>query len=125
MSSITRPIVEEERPWRSERARSLRWKPRSAIAADTRSAVGPATPGSSLITRETVLRLTPARSATSRIVGRERVAGMTSDTVLLLRTTMDDNVVRSDRMRRRAACQGAIGSGGLDRRRGQQLAHPR
>src|SRR3954451_14733641 len=95
MSSITSPIVDDERPWRRERARSLRWKPRSAIAAETRSAVGPATPGSSLITRETVFRLTPARSATSRIVGRERVAGMTSDTVLLLWTTLDDNVVRS------------------------------
>src|SRR3954469_8950394 len=40
------------------------------MAAATRSAVAVATPGSSLMTRETVFRLTPAASATSRIVGR-------------------------------------------------------
>ncbi len=53
-----------ERPWRSEAAMSLRWKPSSSIAAKTLAAVASATPASSLITRETVLRLTPARSAT-------------------------------------------------------------
>src|SRR3954452_4148961 len=58
------------RPWRSPRASSLRVKPSRAIAAVTRRAVSTATPGSSLTTRDTVLRLTPAVLATSRIVGR-------------------------------------------------------
>src|ERR671938_25301 len=67
---MTSPSVADVRPCRSERARSLRWKPSSSIASVTRLAVSTATPGSELITRETVLRLTPARSATWRIVGR-------------------------------------------------------
>ena len=57
------------RPWRSERATSLRGKPSSAIAASTRAAVAGRTPSSLLTTRETVFRLTPAVLATSRIVG--------------------------------------------------------
>ena len=61
---------------------SLRWKPRSSIALKTLAAVASATPASSLMTRETVFRLTPARSATWRIVGRPPM----SDTA--------DNVVR-------------------------------
>jgi hypothetical protein len=47
----------------------LRWKPSAAIASPTRSAVAVATPASALMTRETVFKLTPAFSATSRIVG--------------------------------------------------------
>src|SRR4051812_50019554 len=67
---MTRPSVADVVPRRSERARSLRRNPSSAIAAFTRSAVSGATPGSSLITRLTVFKLTPALSATWRIVGR-------------------------------------------------------
>src|SRR3954465_13724703 len=66
---MTSPSVPEERPWRSEAARSLRWNPIAAIARATRAAVGSATPASPLITRETGLRLTPATCGTSRIVG--------------------------------------------------------
>src|SRR3954462_12415215 len=66
---MTSPSVPEERPWGSEAARSLRWNPLAAIARGTRAAGGAATPASPLITRETVLRLTPATCATSRIVG--------------------------------------------------------
>ena len=40
------------------------------MAAVTRSAVAGVTPASALITRETVFRLTPAMSATWRMVGR-------------------------------------------------------
>src|SRR6188472_2699556 len=87
------PRVIEERPWRSDRARSLRWKPSSAIASPTFAAVSAATPGSPLITRDTVFRLTPARCATSRMVGL--VAPRT--TILLTPpsgpTTLTDNVV--------------------------------
>src|SRR3954454_18560226 len=68
---MTSPSVAEDPPWRSDRARSLRSKPSAAIASATRSAVAGATAASPLITRETVLRLTPADRATSRIVGRE------------------------------------------------------
>src|SRR3954462_14973385 len=67
---MTSPSVPEDPPWRSDRARSLRSKPSAAIASATRAAVAGATAASPLITRETVLRLTPADRATSRIVGR-------------------------------------------------------
>src|SRR5215218_4728350 len=92
---ITRPSVEDDRPWRSERARSLRWKPSAAIASPTRSAVAEATPASALMTRDTVFKLTPAFSATSRMVGL--VADSDASFVLLLQmplTTMSDNDVK-------------------------------
>ena len=65
--------MEEVRPWRSERARSLRSKPSASIASVTLAAVDGETPASALITRETVLRLTPAWLATSLIVGLDNV----------------------------------------------------
>ena len=58
------------RPLRSTRALSLRRKPSASIAARTRDSVSSVTPGSPLTTRETVFRPTPARAATSFIVGR-------------------------------------------------------
>src|SRR4051794_19646358 len=93
---MTRPIVPEDAPWRSERARSLRSNPSSAIAPETRAAgaggtaappvikpdpplrPGPgggaapagAPPPSPLIPRDPVLRPPPACRATSRMVGR-------------------------------------------------------
>src|SRR5918994_7558557 len=67
---MTSPSVPDGCPGRSERARSLRSKPSSTIASATRAAVAGATAASPLMTRETVLRLTPAERATSRIVGR-------------------------------------------------------
>src|SRR5215207_6485515 len=109
---MIRPSVALERPWRSERARSLRWKPRATIASVTRAAVSAATPASRLITRETVFRLTPARCATSRIVGL--VALMA--TILLAppygSTTLPDNVVGADRMGPGGGCQGGAHRGG-------------
>jgi hypothetical protein len=65
---MTRPSA-LARPWRSERASSLREKPRREIAASTRAAVSARTPASAFTTRDTVFRLTPAVLATSRIVG--------------------------------------------------------
>jgi hypothetical protein len=90
---MIRPIVELERPWRSERARSLRWKPSSAIASPTRAAVAAATPDSPLMTRETVFRLTPARCATSRIVGLVALTATFLLTPPEFVTTLPDNVV--------------------------------
>src|SRR5215218_1168669 len=90
---MIRPIVEDERPCRSERARSLRWKPSAAIASPTRAAVSAATPDSPLMTRETVFRLTPARCATSRIVG---LVALTATFLLAPpdgATALSDNVV--------------------------------
>src|ERR1700742_315720 len=40
------------------------------MARSTRAAVSGSTPGSPLTTRDTVIRLTPAAAATSRMVGR-------------------------------------------------------
>jgi len=48
----------------------LRWYPSCLIARSTLAAVSGCTPGSWLTTRETVIRLTPATRATSRMVGR-------------------------------------------------------
>src|SRR3954464_14439057 len=48
------------------------------MAAVTRSAVAGVTPASALITRETVFRLTPAMSATWRMVGRVAFMSMTT-----------------------------------------------
>lgn len=62
-------MVMEFCPGRSERAISLRWYPMALIAAITRSAVSSRTVPMPLTTRETVTTATPARSATSRIVG--------------------------------------------------------
>src|SRR3954451_14500135 len=62
-------MVMEFCPGRSERAISLRWYPMALIAAVTRSAVSSRTVPMPLTTRETVTTATPARSATSRIVG--------------------------------------------------------
>ena len=58
------------RPLRSTRALSLRRKPSASMASWTRRSVSGVTPGSPLTTRDTVLRPTPARAATSFIVGR-------------------------------------------------------
>lgn len=58
------------RPLRSTRALSLRRKPRASIASWTRRSVSGVTPGSPFTTRETVLSPTPARAATSFMVGR-------------------------------------------------------
>ena len=71
MSSMISPI-EAVCPFRSSRALSLRRKPSSLIALRTRPAVSGVTPGSSLTTRDTVLSATPARVATSFMVGRPR-----------------------------------------------------
>src|SRR5438105_1700192 len=60
-------VVEPLRRWA---APSWRRKLRASIAERTRSAVSAATPDSRLTTRDTVLRLTRARRATSTIVGR-------------------------------------------------------
>lgn len=58
------------RPLRSTRALSLRRKPRASMASCTRRSVSGVTPASPFTTRDTVLRPTPARAATSFIVGR-------------------------------------------------------
>ncbi len=58
------------RPLRSTRALSLRRKPSASMASWTRRSVSGVTPGSPLTTRETVFRPTPARAATSFMVGR-------------------------------------------------------
>src|SRR6266545_7804184 len=71
---MSSPTVALSRPERRLRAMSLRRKPSSAIAVRTRSTSACATAGSLLTTRETVLRLTPARRATSTMVGRRGVA---------------------------------------------------
>src|SRR5437763_1257956 len=70
------PIIREPPLLRRLRARSSRLNPSSRIAALTLSAVAVAMAGSALTTRETVLRLTPARAATSFIVGRRRVGSV-------------------------------------------------
>src|SRR5436190_4202074 len=62
------------------------------MAAVTRPAVVAATPGSSLMTRETVFRLTPASTATSRMVGRVVRKALRSSSPPRL-TTLTDNVV--------------------------------
>src|SRR3954470_4123667 len=93
---MTRPSVAELEPWRSERARSLRRKPSWAIAVVTRSAVCGATLASSLMTRETVLRLTPARSATWRIVGRAPPRGDTAAALLSELTTLTTTLSKRD-----------------------------
>src|SRR5207237_4281856 len=61
-------------------ARLCRYSRRS-MAARTREASSPETAGSPLITRDTVFRLTPARAATSRIVGLVRVPESTAANV--------------------------------------------
>src|SRR5205807_220809 len=61
-------------PRRSALATGLGRKSSCSIARRTRSAISGATPASALTTRETVFRLTPARKATSRIVGRNVLA---------------------------------------------------
>src|SRR6185312_613600 len=68
---MTRPRLAVAWPRRRRpAAMSLRVKPSSLIAKRTRSDVPDITPGSPFSTRETVFRLTPARDATSRMVGR-------------------------------------------------------
>ena len=52
------------------RAPRLSWKASSSAACWTRADIAGDTPASRFSTRETVLRLTPARAATSRIVAR-------------------------------------------------------
>src|SRR5437763_16252231 len=56
--------------WRRWRAMSLRRYPRAACACSTRAAVPRATEAAPFMTRETVITLTPAAAATSRMVGR-------------------------------------------------------
>lgn len=58
------------RPLRSTRALSLRRNPSASMASWTRFSVSGVTPGSPLTTRDTVFRPTPARAATSFMVGR-------------------------------------------------------
>src|SRR4051812_45591682 len=60
------------RPMESVRAVALSQYPSSSTAARTRARVSSTTSGLSLSTRETVAALTPARRATSRIVGPPR-----------------------------------------------------
>src|SRR4051794_11895130 len=67
---MTRPMVAVVRPERSEWAMPLRRKPSSLTASITRSTRSCWTCGALLTTRETVLMLTPARLATSTMVGR-------------------------------------------------------
>ena len=67
---MSNPIVAVVWPERSELARWLRRKPSSATAASTRCATSGWTCGALFTTRETVFRLTPARAATSTMVGR-------------------------------------------------------
>ena len=67
---MTSPTVADACAGRRLRAISFRWKPSASIACLTRAVAKP-TPGSPFTTRDTVLRLTPAACATSRIVGRE------------------------------------------------------
>ncbi len=55
---------------RRTRAPTFGRKPSSSTACRTRSVSTGDTPGSSFTTRDTVLKLTPARAATSRSVGR-------------------------------------------------------
>ena len=55
---------------RSRRAASLRWKPSRRIARSTLAAVSGITLASPFTTRDTVIGLTPAARATSRMVGR-------------------------------------------------------
>src|SRR3954469_17025509 len=92
---MTSPTVADVDPRRSERARSLRRKPSSAIASVTRAAVCGATLASSLMTRDTVFKLTPARSATWRIVGRAPPRTGTAGRPPPSRDNVGDNVVRS------------------------------
>src|SRR3954447_18355776 len=94
---MIRPIVALERPCRKDRARSLRWKPSAAIASPTRPAVSAATPASPLITRDTVFRLTPARCATSRIVGLVALTATFLLTPPEFVTALSDNVVGGER----------------------------
>src|SRR3954464_13666251 len=94
---MIRPIVALERPWRSERARPFRWTPRARMASPTRAAVPVATPASPLITRETVFRLTPARCATSRIVGLVALMATFLLTPPEFVTALSDNVVGGER----------------------------
>src|SRR3954452_19226232 len=119
---MIRPIVALERPWRSERARSLRWNPSATMASPTRAAVPLATPASSLMTRETVFRLTPARCATSRMVG---LVALTATFLLAppeIVTTLPDNVVGGTLRAGGVRCQGPRTSGG--RARGQSHSPP-
>jgi hypothetical protein len=70
-SSSSRPIdAVRASARRSTRAPTLGRKPSSSIACCTRLVRAGDTPASSFTTRETVLKLTRARAATSRIVGR-------------------------------------------------------
>src|SRR5215211_6129926 len=70
MTSPTAPA----RPRRRLLATSFRVKPRRSMATSTRAAVSSRTPPSPLTTRDTVLTLTPAVRATSRMVGLATLA---------------------------------------------------
>src|SRR4051812_43484474 len=84
---MTMPIVAVLRPERREWAIPLRRKPSSATAVRTRSTRSCWTCGALLTTRETVLMLTPARLATSTMVGlRGGVATSSCDSGALLVT---------------------------------------
>ena len=75
--SPTKPTVRVRRS-ASERACALGRKPSSATAANTRSRVSVEMPlpGRSLITNDTVVEDTPARRATSAMVGRRSIAAV-------------------------------------------------
>ncbi len=67
---MTSPMLEVASPSLRFLATMLRRNPRLATAVSTRSRTSARTFGSLLKTRDTVLRLTPATWATSRMVGR-------------------------------------------------------
>ena len=91
MSSRMTPI-DAVRPSLRRRLLAARFGRKSSwsIARVTRAVSSGETPGSALITRDTVLRLTPARAATSRIVGRGRARSPSG---------ASDNVVIGDTVR--------------------------
>src|SRR5258705_2738213 len=70
---MSRPMVAVNWPERSVLANRLRRTPRSSEAVSTRSTSDCWTWGALLMTRDTVFRLTPARRATSTMVGRRLV----------------------------------------------------
>src|SRR5207249_256703 len=93
---------------------SLRRNPSRTIASWTTAAVSGRTPGSSLTTRDTVLRLTPAAWATSAIVGR----ALPSSSLAAVSVTLLDNVVNGAPATGRSAPR-------LLRRRGYGAGHHR
>src|SRR3954468_12374402 len=126
---------------------SLRRKPSAAMAALTFSVVSGRTPSSPLTTRDTVLRLTPARRATSRMVGRmvsPRTERFLQDNVVLsswqarrqckpaerrgaprLSERVEVRTLRGDLIPRRAALEPPLDPGQEVRPSPPQVAHAR